>query len=137
MVYLAGRYGPTPLLPADPAAMAQVLQLTIACEASLGGLMNPMLATKFAAPDDQKSNWTDRFCAARVTDALAYADSLLAGREYFVGDGLTLADIAMSTALGIWRGALGKDVPAGLAEHRARMQARPAYQKGAAAFEAP
>jgi glutathione S-transferase len=67
---------------------------------------------------------------------LAYADSLLDGRDYFVGDGLTLADIAISTALGMWQGALGKGVPARLAEHRARMQARPAYQKAAGAFRA-
>ena len=136
MLYLAGRYGPTPLLPADPAAMARVLQITVASEASLGGLMNPMIGTKFAGPTDQKSNWTDGFCAARVTDGLAYAESLLGGRDYFVGDGLTLADIAISTTLGMWQGALGNDVPGGLAEHRARMQARPAYQKGAAAFRA-
>src|SRR5215210_1347560 len=93
MLYLAGRYGPTPLLPTDPAAMARVLQITVASEASLGGLMNPMIGTKFAAPQDQKSNWTDLFCAGRVADGLAYADSLLGGRDYLVGDGLTLADI--------------------------------------------
>jgi glutathione S-transferase len=136
MLYLAGRYGPTPLLPADPAAMARVLQITVASEASLGGLMNAMMGTKFAGPANQKSNWTDGFCAARVTDGLAYADRLLDGRAYFVGDGLTLADIAMSTALGMWQGALGKDIPAGLAEHRARTQARPAYHEAAAAFKA-
>lgn len=134
MLYLVERYGRTPLLPADPVAMARVLQITIASEATLGGLMNPMMGTKFAAPDDQKSNWTDRFCAARVTDGLAYADSLLGGRDYFVGNRLTLADIAISTSLGVWRGALGKDIPAGLAEHWARMQERPAYQKAARAF---
>jgi glutathione S-transferase len=137
MLYLAGRYGPTPLLPTEPAAMARVLQITVASEASLGGLMNPMMGTKFAAPANHKSNWTDGFCAARVTDGLAYADSLLGGRDYFVGDGLTLADIAISTSLGMWQGALGKDIPAGLAQHRARMQARPAYQKAATAFQAP
>ena len=135
MLYLAGRYGPTPLLPTDPAAMARVLQITVASEASLGGLINPMMGTKFAAPADQKSKWTDAFCAARVTDGLAYADCLLGGKEYFVGDGLTLADIAMSTTLGMWQGALRKGVPTGLAEHRARMQARPAYQKAARAFQ--
>ena len=136
VLYLAGRYGPTPLLPTDPASMARVLQITVASEASLGGLMNPMMGTKFAAPANQKSNWTDGFCAARVADGLAYADSLLDGRDYFVGDGLTLADIAISTALGMWQGALGKDIPAGLAGHRARMQARPAYQKAAGVFQA-
>jgi glutathione S-transferase len=135
MLYLAGRYGPTPLLPTDPAALARVLQITVASEASLGGLMNPLMATKFAAPASQKSNWTDAFCAARVSDGLAYAESLLGGREYLVGDGLTLADIAMSTALGMWQGALGKEIPGGLAEHRARMQARPAYQRAAGAVQ--
>jgi glutathione S-transferase len=136
MLYLAGRYGPTPLLPSEPAAMARVLQITVASEASLGGLMNPMMGTKFAAPDDQKGNWTDGFCEARVGDALAYVEGLLGGAEYFVGEGLTLADIAISTALGMWDGALGKDVPPGLAAHRTRMQARAAYQKAARAFSA-
>ena len=59
--------------------MARVLQITVASEASLGGLMNPMMATKFAAPASQKSNWTDGFCAARVTDGLAYAGTCWAG----------------------------------------------------------
>ena len=98
--------------------------------------MNPMIATKFGAPASEKSNRTDGFCAARVTDGLAYAHCLLGGRDYFVGDGLTLADIAISTALGMWQGALGKEIPTGLAEHRTRMQARPAYQKAARAFAA-
>lgn len=136
MLYLAQRYGPTPLLPTQAAAMARVLQITVASEASLGGMMNPMMGTRFVAPEDQKSNWTDRFCASRVADGLAYAETLLGGREYFVGGGLTLADIAISTAVGIWQGALGKDIPAGLAKHRARVQARPAYQKAARAFQA-
>jgi glutathione S-transferase len=134
MVYLAQRYGPTPLLPAEPAAMARVLQLTVASEASLGGLMNPMMGTKFAAPADQKSNWTDGYCGARVTDVLAYADNVLGEREYFAGDGISLADIAISTALGVWQGALGREAPPGLAAHHQRMRARPAYQKAATAF---
>lgn len=136
MLYLANRYGPTPLLPAEPAAMARVLQLTVASEAALGGLMNPLMGTKFAAPDDQKDNWTNAFCEARVSEGLDYAQSLLGDREFFVGDGLTLADIAISTSLGMWQGALGKEIPPGLAAHRARMQQRPAYQKAAVAFSA-
>lgn len=135
MLYLAQRYGPTPLFPSEPAAMARVLQLTVASEAALGGLMNPMMGTKFAAPADQKTNWTDGFCAARVTDGLAYAESLLEG-DYFVGDTLTLADIAISTSLGMWDGALGKEVPSKLAAHRQRMMARPAYERARTAFHA-
>jgi glutathione S-transferase len=134
MLYLAQRYGPTPLLPSEPAAMARVLQITVGAEASL--IMNPLLGTKFAAPDDQKANWTNDFCQARAGEMLDYFDSLLAG-DYFVGEALTLADIAVATSLGMWQGALGYEVPAKLAAHRARMQARPAYQKAASAFSAP
>jgi len=135
MLYLAERYGPTPLLPREPAALARTLQLAVASEAALGGLMNPMMGTKFAAPEGDKANWTDGFCAARVADALDYAESLLTG-DYFVGDGLTLADIAISTSLGMWDGALGKPVPGKLAAHRERMMQRPAYQKARTAFQA-
>ena len=129
MLYLVQRYGPSPLLPTESSAMALVLQLTVASEASLGGLMNPMMGTRFAAPPDQKSNWTDGFCAARATEVLSYFENLLGGRAYFVGDSLSLADIAISTALGMWQGALGRDPPTGLAAHRSLMQARPAYQR--------
>lgn len=134
MLYLVERYGPTPLLPTDPATMAKVLQLTVASEASLGGLMNPMMGTKFVAPDHQRSNWTDAFSASRVTDGLGYANSILGDRNYLVGNELTLADIAISTSLGMWQGALGKDIPTGLAHHLARMQDRPAYRKAVRAF---
>lgn len=136
MVYLAQRYGPTPLLPGDPAQMGRVLQLVVASEAAMGGLMNPMMGTKFVAPDDQKANWTQGFCEDRVNDALGYAQDLLDGREYFVGERLTLADIAISTVLGMWKGALDKEIPTGLAAHRERMMARPAYQRAKAAFAA-
>lgn len=137
MLYLADRYGPTPLLPTDPAARALALQLTVAAEASLGGMMNPLLGTKFVAPEDQKANWTVGFCEARVADMLGYVDGLLGDREFLVGDGLTLADIAISTTLGLWAGALGKPVPSALAGHRERMAARPGYQKASVAFSAP
>jgi glutathione S-transferase len=129
MLYLVQRYGPTPLLPADPKALAMTLQITVACEATLGGLMNPMMATKFGAPDNKKPNWTDSYCASRVAETLTYLQTLLDGRDFFVGTSLTLADIAVATALGIWKGALGGQIPAGLEAHRDRMQARPSYQK--------
>jgi glutathione S-transferase len=137
MIYLAQRYGPTPLLPADPADMARTLQLVVFSEAVLGGLMNPLMGTRFVAPDDQKSNWTQGFCEARVSDGLAYAVSLLGDAEFFVGDDLTLADIAISTSLGMWEGALGNEIPPPLSLHRDRMMARPAYERAKARLSAP
>jgi glutathione S-transferase len=136
MLYLAQRYGPTPLLPAEPAATARVLQLTVASETALGGLINPMLGTTFVAPEADKANWTMGFCEARVGEALGYAEDLLGEKPFFVGDDLTLADIAISTTLGMWAGALGKPVPPGLAAHRERMMQRPAYQKARGVFSA-
>lgn len=134
MLYLAQRYGPTPLLPAEPAALARTLQLTVAAEASLGGMINPLLGTAFVAPDDQKTNWTAGFCADRVADMLGYVESLLGERGFLVGDGVTLADIAVTTTLGMWEGALGKPVPPKLAAHRERMMQRPGYGKARSAF---
>lgn len=136
MIYLAQRYGPTPLLPSDPAEMGRVLQLVVASEAAMGGLMNPMMGTKFVAPADQKSNWTLGFCDAQVKSALGYAQDLLGDRAFFVGEGLTLADIAVSTVLGMWKGALDQEIPPVLAAHRDRMMERPEYQRAKAAFSA-
>ena len=90
MLYLAQRYGPTPLLPADPAAMARVLQITVASEASLGGLMNPMLGTKFAG---------DRKCGRHVcagTGADEQAKFALQARGHCEGVGAANFDFAVN-----------------------------------------
>src|SRR4051794_23840994 len=109
MLYLAERRGPTALLPSDPVAMARVLQLTVASETAIGGLANPLIATRFVAPQAEKTNWTQGFCAGRIGDYVAYVGDLLGERRFLVGDELTLADIAVSTALGLWGGVLGGD----------------------------
>ncbi|MDB5440973.1 MAG: glutathione S-transferase [Caulobacteraceae bacterium] len=134
MLYLAERHGPTSLLPKDPAKLARTLQITVAAEASLGGLINPLLAAAFVAPADQKTNWTASFCRGQVTAQLDYLESLLGEGGYLVGDDLTLADIAVVTALGMWQGPLKGAVPPRLAAHRDRMMLRPAYQKSRNAF---
>jgi len=58
MLYLAGKYGPTKLLPAPgEEAYAVVMEMVVLAEASLGGCLNTMLAGKFAAPAGETSNW--------------------------------------------------------------------------------
>jgi len=130
MLYLAERYGPTPLLPAktDP-AFARVLQLTIFGEATLGAGMNPLMMAKFAAPDADKRNWNVTAGEARMAAAIGYVASLIGANAYLAGDALTLADISISTALDMWKGALGKPIPESLTAWRERVQARPSYQR--------
>jgi glutathione S-transferase len=133
MLYLAERYGPTPLLPAkDDPAFARVLQLTVFGEASIGGMLNPLLTAKFGAPDADKSNWSVRTGEARVEQFVGYVLDVLGERAFLVGDDLTLADICVCTALGIWRDALDKVLPERLSAYQQRLQARPGYQRASA-----
>jgi glutathione S-transferase len=135
LLYLAQRYGPTPLFPTqDPAALARVLQMAVFAEATLGGRMNPLMEAHFGAPDADKRNWSVRGLEARVERALAFvADTLEAEGPYLAGAEFTLADIAMVTIFGIWRGALGKALPDRLAAYQDLVKERPAYQRAQAA----
>jgi glutathione S-transferase len=130
MLYLAERYGPTPILPPkDDPALASVLQLTIFGEATLAAAMNPLIMARFAAPEADKRNWSVTAGEARIADAIAFAASLLGDKPYFAGDAFTLADISISTAFDMWEGALGKTVPEALMPWRRRVQSRPAYER--------
>jgi len=135
LLYLAQRYGPTPLLPTkDPAALARVLQMAVFAEASLGGRMNPLMEAHFGAPEPDKRNWSVLGLEARVERALQFvADTLEADGPYLAGAEFTLADIAMVTIFGIWRGALGKALPDRLAAYQDQIKERPAYQRAQAA----
>jgi glutathione S-transferase len=135
LLYLAQRYGPTPLLPTqDPRALARVMQMTVFAEATLGARMNPLMEAHFGAPEADKRNWSVRGLEARVERALDYvADMLEAEGPYLAGPEFSLADIAIGTTFGIWRGALGKALPDGLAAYQERLKERPAYQRAQAA----
>ena len=65
---------------------------------------------------------------SEIANNLAYMENALNGREFFVGDALTGADIQLLFVLE----AAGKRLEPypGLVKYRARMQARPAYQRG-------
>lgn len=133
MLYLADKYGPTPLLPrADAAKYARVLQLTVFSEASIGGALNALMATHFVAPEGEKRSWTVNEQERRVERALGFVESMLGDQPFLAGSDLTLADIAVSTAFGMWEGALGKTLSDKLAAYRERQRARPAYQRAAA-----
>ena len=130
MLHLAGRYGPTPLLPTeDPAVNARVVQLTVFSEASIGAGMNTLMAAHFGAPEADKRNWSVRGVERSVEQAFDHVAAVLGDSRFLVGDDLTLADIAIGTTLSVWRGALGKSLPDRLAAYQAGLAARPAYQR--------
>lgn len=133
MLYLAGRYGPTMLVPPkDDPAFATMLQLLVFTEASFGAGMNMLMAAHFGAPPEAKRNWSVGVQEDIAAAQLAFVEGKLGDRVHLVGDQLTLADIAMCTALGIWKGALGKDIPPRLAAWREGLMERPAYQRASA-----
>src|SRR5262245_28982331 len=129
MLYIAQRYGPTPLLPArDAAQMAKCLQLPVFGETEIGMNLNPLLTARFGAGEADKRNWSVKGIEQRVERAIQHAETLIRDRSYLVGDDLTLADISVSCGLGIWQGGLGGQLPEALAAYEERLRARPAYQ---------
>lgn len=138
MLYLAEKYGPTPLLPAknDP-AFARVLQLTVLSEATFGAAMNTLIATHFVAPEAEKRNWSVRGIEERLEGTIAFVADTLGDKPFLVGESLTLADIAIGTAFGIWQGALRKTLPDKINAYRERLTARPAYQRALLACNGP
>jgi glutathione S-transferase len=130
MLYIAQQHGPTPLLPTDNAAlMAKCLQLTMFGETEIGMNLNPLIGAHFMAGEADKRNWSVIGLEQRVKRAIQYAETLIHGRSYLVGDDLTLADISVSCGLGIWQGALGGQLPEELMAYQDRLRARPAYQR--------
>jgi glutathione S-transferase len=138
MLYLAQRYGPTPLLPAtDDQSLARVLQMAVFGEATIAAALNPLLAAHFVAPEADKRNWSVRGQEGRVKQAVGYVADMLGSNPFLAGNDLTLADISASTALGIWRGALNGALPGKLVAYQERMAARPAYQRAELANRGP
>lgn len=132
ILYLAHRYGPTPLLPDGP-RLGRVMHMTVFAEASLGAQINTLLAAHFGAPEDDKRNWSVRGVESHVERSIDYVASLLGSQPFLAGDALTLADIAIATSLGLWKGALGKALPEVLVAYRERIGEREAYRRALAA----
>jgi glutathione S-transferase len=130
LLYLANRYGPTPLLPArDAPQLARVLHLAEFGEATLGAGANALIEAKYMAPEADKDNWSVRAHRARLGRALTYLAGLLGEQEFLAGTQLTLADISVAPALGLCHGVLSLTLPGKLDAYQQRMQARPAWQR--------
>ena len=130
MLYVAQKYGPTDLLSgAGDEDFAKLLQFTVFGEASLSSPMNPLLAARFGAPDDQKRNWSAVGVESRLKGAIDRLGDEVGERAFLVGSGLTLADISVVTALRIWTRGLAHDLPERLRIYCDRLQDRPACKR--------
>jgi glutathione S-transferase len=93
-----------------------------------GSAMLPLLLALYTAMLGEAGAALKPRVDGEIANNLSYMESALGGREFFVGNGLTGADVQL---LFVLEAAGARLEPyANLAKYRARMQARPAYQRG-------
>ena len=133
MMYLAEKHGPTPLtLKYDEPDFARYLQFLVFAEGSLGLEINPMIRTRFMAPDEHKQNWYVGEAEKRLCAGLDFVAKALGARDFIAGNRFTMADIVIGHATGVGKMLLGERVPANLLAYADKLQARAAYQRAAA-----
>lgn len=137
MMYLMEKYGPTDLaVKPNEAAYADFLQILVFSEASASAPANAVIAGKFLCKDGEDKNWTADFIMSALQRRADFIEERLKGREFIVGDRFTAADIAIAYTLGLLQfvGIGGGDAMGEASKaYQARMTARPAYQRAAAA----
>jgi glutathione S-transferase len=134
LLYLAERYGPSPLLPAkgDP-HFARVLQMTVFGEATLGASLSALLIDHFVVPENDQHGPLTQVIQGRIEQQVSYVDVVLGGGPFLAGENFTIADISVSYALGLWRGLLKKAVSERLSTYLERTTSRPAYERASRA----
>ena len=133
MQYIVERYGPTPLAPPPgDARRPDYLQFLAYGEASMAAFLNPVIATQFSAPDDQKQNFTVDAAKNMFVRRLATLDRRLEKNDYLAGD-FSAADISVGYALGLGANfGLGDKYSPAVKAYQERVTSRPACQKAMA-----
>jgi glutathione S-transferase len=134
MIYIAAKYGPTDLelTPGDP-DYAKYLQFLLFGEAGLAMYGNPLVATKFFAPEDKRANWTADYLKQTFVKRLGFVETHLGDSPYIVGNRFTAADISVGYAIGLTGFAADVEPSPKLKSYHDRLTARPAYQRAVAA----
>jgi glutathione S-transferase len=133
MHYMTERYGPTPLaLKVGDPRFADYVQFLVFGEASMAAFLNPVIATQFMAPEDQRQNFTVDVAKGLFKGRLKCLEAQLAKGDYMAGD-FTAADISVGYALGLGAAlGLADAYSPKVQEYWQRLQARPAFQRAAA-----
>lgn len=93
-----------------------------------GSAMLPLLLALYTAMLGEAGAALKPRVDSEIANNLSYMENALGGRGFFVGDELTGADIQLLFPLEA--AGVRLDPYPGLVKYRARMQARPAYQRG-------
>jgi len=125
--YLVRRHGRGRLAPAESSPdWPRYVQLMHYAE---GSAMLPLMLKLYASRlGDAGAPLAPRI-TSEIENHLGWLDSELAGRDWFVGDALTAADIQLSFVIQAARMLHGLDKFPNLARFLERVKARPAYQK--------
>jgi glutathione S-transferase len=134
MIYILAKYGPTDLemSPNDP-GYARYLQFLLFGEAGLAMYGNPLVATKFLAPEDRRDNWTAQYLKSTFGKRLGFIETELGESTYIAGERFTAADISVGYPLGMAGFAADIELSPRLKSYHERLQSRPAYQRAIAA----
>jgi glutathione S-transferase len=127
--YLAATNPEAKLLPADPAMAARALELTDFAVATMHmqGFSRMFRPANFA-PSEADHEAVKARGREIYEKGLAVMDRSLEGQDYLCGE-FSIADSALFYVSFWWSARLNKPLPANVAAHYARMNARPAVQR--------
>jgi glutathione S-transferase len=134
MMYIMSKYGPTDLeVKPDEKGYAAYLQFLLFGEAGVAAYGNPLVATRFLAPEDQKQNWTAGYLKKAIIKRLEFVGDCLGGKSYLAADRFTAADISVSYIVtGAKFAGIDADIPAAVKTYVDNLWQRPAFQRAAA-----
>jgi len=134
MIYIMAKHGPTDLeVKSSEPGYADYLQYLMFGEAGLAAYGNPLVATRFLAPAEQKENYTAGYLKSAILKRLDFVGQRLNGKPYVAADRFTAADISVAyIATGAKFAGIEDEIPAPVKSYIENLWQRPAYQRAAA-----
>jgi len=128
--YLDRHYpGPQPMLPGDPDLQLEVRLLDRFFDNYVNASMQAIVGDRRRDPERRDAQGIEE-ARAMLDTCYAWLEARMAGREWAVGDGFTLADCAAAPALfyADWVHPIGDGFP-NVSAYRARLLARPSVKR--------
>lgn len=133
MIYIMAKYGPTDLeVKPNESGYGDYLQFLLFGEAGVAAYGNPLVATRFLAPEDQKKNWTVDYLTNAIVKRLEFVCERLGDNQYVAANRFTAADISVSYIVAAAKFAGIEDkIPARMRAYYDNLAQRPAFQRAA------